>query len=129
MAAPGSLPAHLQYGLIATQERRYQMAAAELRKVTEIDPTSYEGWSALSAAYERLHEDDLAKECAERAAELDPSTRTAKLVTLTNLKRAGKLSQAKVELKRLLTTAPPLIAEDLGREALAIGAFDEAIEA
>jgi tetratricopeptide (TPR) repeat protein len=128
--APSSVAAHLQYGLAAMLNKHNMQAKEEFARVTELDPASYEGWSSLSMVAKELHDDAEAAAAAKKAADLEPNSKTVRMGTLLNLKRAGKFSEAKTELKRLLANnTSPEFAEELAREAMMVGAFDEAIEA
>jgi tetratricopeptide (TPR) repeat protein len=127
---PSLLAAHLQHALTLQALKRNMQAAEEFEKVVQLEPTSYEAWVSLSSLYREMHQDDKATDAAAKAADLDPHTRALKMGTLLNLKRAGKWEQARTELKRLLAaqTTTPEFAEELAREALLIGAYEEAAE-
>jgi len=129
--APGSVAAHLQYGLLLAAADDNMRAASELEHTIELDPGNYEAWSSLARVYSKLHDDTKAQECADKAAELEPSLRCARLRMLKNLVHAGKLPEAKLELKRLLSASSPApeFMEELAREAMSIGAWDEAAQA
>lgn len=130
-AAPDSQAAHLQYGMTLHAAEKYAQAATEFEAVTNLNPGSYEAWSALADVYKRLRQDDDAKTAGEKAASLEPGTQQVRLAVLQNLKRTGKYSQARKELKRLLSESANAAEFDqsLANEALQIGAYDEAIEA
>lgn len=130
-SAPNSMGAHLQFGLAAMGNHHFVKAKQEFTRVTELSPSSYEGWSALSMVSKELHADSESAQAAAKAADLEPSTKSARMSTLLSLKRAGKFLQAKGELKRLLTdnASSAEITEELAKEALLIGAFDEAATA
>jgi tetratricopeptide (TPR) repeat protein len=110
---------------------KYAPAAREFETVTNLNPGSYEAWSSLADLYKRLRKDDEAAKAAQKAAVLEPGTQAVKLAVLQNLKRAGRLTQAKRELKKLLQEAQnaPEFEQSLANEALQLGAYDEAIEA
>lgn len=129
-ARPDSQAAHLQFGMTLISNQKYQQAASEFKAVTELNPASFEAWSALADLYKRLHEDELASQAAQRAAGLEPGTRTVRLAVLTNLKRSGNFVRAKKELQRLLKEGGfgPEFDEALAEEGLQIGAYDEALE-
>lgn len=129
-AKPDSVGAHLQYALSLMAGSKHRQALDEFKRVTDLDPSSYEGWTSLAQLYRETHEDDLAAAAASRAADLQSSGRPAGLSTLRNLKRAGKFAEAKTELRRLMAAEKPgSSSEEFAREALSVGAFDEAIEA
>jgi tetratricopeptide (TPR) repeat protein len=127
--APSLLAAHLQHAIALQALDRKMQAAAEFERAVEIDPSCYEAWVALSSVYRQLHEDDKALDATAKAADLEPHSKALRMGTLTNLKRAGKFAEARNEIKRLLTasTTTPEFAEDLAREALLVGAYDEAV--
>lgn len=129
--SPNLLAAHLQHALALQALDRKMQAAKEFERATEIDPSCYEAWIALSSLYRQLHEDDKALDASAKAVDLEPHSKTLRMGTLTNLKRAGKFTEARAELKRLLTapTTTPEFAEELAREALLVGAYDEAADA
>lgn len=129
-ANPASVAAHLQYGLCLLNGKRLMQAAEEFKTVTEMDPGNYECWSALSDIYKQLHEDTLSKEAEIRASELEPGTRKIRLAVLNNLKNSGKYAAAEKEVRRLIdTTASPELLLPLCEEAVAVGAYDDAISA
>ncbi len=70
---PESVAAHLQYALVLSANKKDIEAIGEFKKVTELDPLSYEAWSSLSNLYSELQEDDLARQCAMKASDLEPS--------------------------------------------------------
>lgn len=128
---PDSQAAHLQYGMALMSTGKHAQAAREFEAVSNLNPGSYEAWSALADLYKRLRRDDEATQAAQKAACLEPGTQAVKLAVLQNLKRAGKLTQAKKELTRLMQSAEmaPEFEQSLANEALQLGAFDQAIEA
>lgn len=125
---PSSIAAHLQHALTLTAVDRKVQAAKEYERVLQIDPSSYEAWTALVTLYRQLHLDDKATEAAAKAADLEPHSKSQRMATLANLKRAGKFTEARAEIDRLLNapTTSPEFAEELAREALLVGAFDQA---
>lgn len=128
-AAPGSVAAHLQLGLLLSAAENNTQAASELEKTIELDPSSYEAWSTLSNVYARLHEDDRAQDCATKAADLEPATKIMRLRVLKNLERAGKRAEASAELKRLIegSDSSPEFMQQLAEEAMATGDWDDAL--
>ena len=129
-ARPDSQAAHLQCAMTLMANGKYQLASQEFRAVTDINPASFEAWSALADLYKRLHEDEEAAKAATRAANLEPSTRAVRLAVLINLKRSGNFVRAKKELQRLLRDGGfgPEFDQSLAEEALQIGSYAEAIE-
>lgn len=130
VARPDSQASHLQYGMTLINNQRYQQAATEFKTVTELNPASYEAWSALADLYKRLHQDSEASAAATRAGNLEPGTRNVRLAVLNNLKRSGNFNKAKRELQRLIKDGGfgPEFDQSLAEEALQIGAYDEAVE-
>lgn len=131
LAAPDSQAAHLQYAMTLQTAEKYNQAAQEFESVTSINPGSYEAWSALADVYKRLRQDEDAKNAASKAAALEPGSQAIRLQVLQNLKRSGKQTAAKKELKRLIaeSTNAPEFDQSLATEALQLGAYDEALEA
>ena len=128
-AKPDSVGAHLQYALALMAGGKHQTALEEYKRVTELDPDSYEGWTSLAQLYKETHEDELAAAAASRAGDLESGGQNAGLATMKNLKRAGKFGEAKAELRRVMAAEKrPSSAEEFAREALSVGAFDEAVE-
>ncbi|MBX9686246.1 MAG: hypothetical protein K2X27_06060, partial [Candidatus Obscuribacterales bacterium] len=123
--------AHLQYAMSLFAAENYAQAAAEFENVTNLNPASYEAWSALADLYKRLRRDDDAVKAENKAANLEPGTQAVKLSVLQNLKRSGKIQAARKELKKLLDSneLSPEFEQSLANEALQLGAYDEAIAA
>jgi Flp pilus assembly protein TadD len=130
-AAPDSVPAHLQLGLLLSAADNSMRAVQELSRTVELDPGNYEAWSTLATTYSKLHEDSKSQECANKAADLEPTTRTVRLRMLHNLEHAGKVAEAKAELKRLVNNSEfsPEFLEQLAGEAIEIGDWDDALVA
>lgn len=129
-ASPTSVPARLQYALVLMGNGNHVQASQQFEKVVELEPNNYEAWSSLSSLYKALQEDERAEQCAARAADLEPATRSVRLKTLRNLERAGKLNEATAELKRLIGNREygPEFMQELANEAMRLGAYDEAIQ-
>jgi cellulose synthase operon protein C len=123
--------AHLQYALTLLANNKFTQATREFEAVTNLNPGSYEAWSGLADLYKRQRRDAEAEQSAQKAAFLEPATQTIKLSVLQNLKKAGRLAQARRELETLLGEArsAPEFEQLLANEALQIGAYDQAIEA
>lgn len=128
---PTSIAAHLQHALALTALDKKLQAIKEFERVVEIDPACYEAWVALTSAYRQMHEDEKAADAAAKAADLEPGSKAVRMGTLMNLKRSGKFAEARTEIKRLLAlpTTSPEFAEELARESLLVGGYDEATEA
>src|SRR5262249_6419917 len=120
--APTSVPAHLQYALVLTGNGNNLKAVEQFEKVVQLEPGSYEAWSSLASLYRALQEDSKADQCASRAADLEPATRTVRLRTLKNLERSGKGPQATAELKRLINNRDysPEFLQELAGEAMSL---------
>ncbi len=129
--APNSTAAHMQHALTLMAMEKTSSAKDEFERITQIDPTSYDAWSTLGELYGRLNEMEKAKAAGEKAAILDPMTRKAKFRTLHSLRTAGKADAIKNEVSRLLAsdTDPPEYFDQLATEALAVGAYSEAVQA
>lgn len=129
--SPNSTAAHMQHALTFMAMDKTSSAKEEFERITQIDPTSYDAWSTLSDLYGRLNEMDKAKAAGEKAGILDPSTRRAKFRTLHSLRTAGKADAIRSEAARLLAsdTDPPEYFDQLAAEALAVGAYNEAVSA
>lgn len=129
--SPSSLAARLQRGMALVALDKKLQAVSEFEHAAEIDPACYEAWVALSSLYRQLHEDEKALDATAKAADLEPATKSQRMSTLSNLKRAGKFAEARSEIKRMLvsSTTSPEFAEELARESLLVGGFDEAVEA
>jgi Flp pilus assembly protein TadD len=130
-AQPDSQAAHLQYAVTLMAANKNATAAHEFEAVTNLNPGSYEAWSALADLYKRLRQDQAATRAAEKAASLEPGTQAMKLTILQNLKRTGRLDQARTELQRLLSEPQiaPEFEQSLANEAIQMGAYEEAIDA
>ncbi len=130
-AQADSQAAHLQYAMTLLAREKYSNAASEFETVTSLNPGSYEAWSALADLYKRLRRDQEAAVAAQKAAVLEPATQAVKLSVLKNLKKAGRLAQAKRELKKLLdeSGSVPEFEQALAIEALQLGDYDAAIAA
>ncbi len=131
LAQPDSQAAHLQYANTLLLQEKYAQACTEFESVTNLNPASYESWSALGDLYKRLHRDEEAKSAVEKASVLEPATQAIRLSVVQNLKKQGRISQARKELKKLMQAADgvPEVLQSLASEAIAIGAFDDAINA
>jgi tetratricopeptide (TPR) repeat protein len=130
-AAPALVAARLQLGLLLSGAENNTRAVQELERTVELAPGSYEAWSTLASVYSKLHEDSKAQEATNKAAELEPSTKTVRLRLLKNLQHSGKLTEAKAELKRLINNGGygAEFLQQLSEEAMAIGDWDDALSA
>lgn len=130
-AAPDSVAARLQLGLLLSGAENNTRAVQELERTVELAPGSYEAWSTLASVYSKLHEDGKAQEATNKAADLEPSTKTVRLRMLKNLQHSGKIKEAKAELKRLITNGGygAEFLQQLAEEAMAIGDWEDALAA
>lgn len=130
-AKPDLIAARLQYATTLLSGKKYTQASKEFQAVTDLDPSNYEAWSALSDLHKRLREDKQAAAAEAKAAALEPGTQAIRLSVLRNLQRSGKFTQAGKEIKSLLQSnaSSPEFNQLLAVEAIRIGAYDQAIEA
>jgi Flp pilus assembly protein TadD len=68
---------HMQAGIAADQQRQFDVAIAEFRKVTELDPTFSDGFISLGQAYMEKREFTSAMVPLKRALELEPGSPAA----------------------------------------------------
>ncbi len=68
---------HMQAGIAADKQRQFDVAIAEFRKVTELEPTFADGFISLGQTYMEKH--DLASAVAplKRALEINPDSAPA----------------------------------------------------
>ena len=130
-ADPDSVPANFQLAICATAGGDAKQAVTAYEKVVSIDPTNYEAWSGLGTLYEQLHDKTKAKSCAEKAADLEPNSRTAKIRSAQNLFKQGKDASVATELDRLLSDEhlEPEFFIGLAKDALEMQAYAESIRA
>ncbi len=128
---PKSLAANMQYAVCLNAAGDREKAVAAFRQLVKIDPSNYDAWSALNALYSDLGDQEEAKKCANKAACLEPNSRTARVRTARNLYKAGKFQALSTELKRLISDddLEPEFFIPLAKDALSMNAYDEAIQA
>ncbi|MBZ0185923.1 MAG: tetratricopeptide repeat protein, partial [Candidatus Obscuribacterales bacterium] len=128
---PQSQAANMQLGVSLMAAGKTAEAAKAFSDLTNLAPTSYEAWSALTSIYTDLGENEKAKTCANKAACLEPESREARLRTIKSLSQQGKLTSAKQELKQLIADdeLEPEFFIILAQTAEDIGAHKEALEA
>lgn len=128
---PESKAAHLQLGMYLMSMKDPDGAAVAFQKLVDIDPSSYEGWSALGQLYTQIGKHEQAKICSKKASCLEPESRHARLKVVTSLIKIGKLAEAKKELKRinLDDNLEPEFYIGVSRLAEKSGAYGEALEA
>lgn len=119
--------AHLQLGLLLATNHKPVEAVQEMEKVVELDPTNYEAWSMLGELYARMQEPQKSMLAQSKASALEPGNKDSRLRVVRNLVKANKIDAAKRELKSLINENSPELSIDLAREALDIGAGDEAL--
>ena len=64
-------------------------------RATQVDPFMPEAWAGLASVYERMHDFDNAKRCADRAFKLAPQDASARLVKGRLARRDGDLQGAR----------------------------------
>lgn len=126
-----SIPAHMQLALILTNNNKVREGVQELKQVTELDPANYDAWQSLAAGYKALNEDELALQANNTAAELEPNALQNSMSVIRNLRQSGKMSQATVELKKLLArkSISATAIQELAAEGLLIGDYVDTVEA
>lgn len=79
-------PAHYNLGhLYLKYYRAFHLAIREFQEAQKVDPQNARIWNALGMAHALLGEDSKARDCWQRALELDPTYKEAK----RNLNRLG----------------------------------------
>jgi Flp pilus assembly protein TadD len=68
---------HMQAGIAADKQRQFDVAIAEFRKVTELDPAYLDGFISLGQAYMEKREFDSAMAPLKHAVELDKDSAPA----------------------------------------------------
>lgn len=123
-----SMPAHLQAAMTYTMMGDMAQARLEYERVVEIDPSNYDGWMALAEIYGTLHETDKENEAKNKAQNLDPKARAARIQMVQNLDRAGREKSAREELAKLVADngIPAEAFMAIGENAMAMGYFSEA---
>lgn len=101
-----SVAAHLQYGLVLLGSKKSWQAAQQFEKVIELDADNYEAWSSLANVYASLHEDSKATAAAQKAAALEPNSRTVQKRVSDNLEQSKRQSDPK-ELQQIIDGQEP----------------------
>ena len=60
------------YGMMLSDQGRFEEAIGLLSRLTEIDPENADAWNALGIAYQRNRQTEAAKECLQKSHQLDP---------------------------------------------------------
>jgi tetratricopeptide (TPR) repeat protein len=103
--------AHLQAGLTADQQRHFDVAIAEFRKATELDPTLEAGFVNLGQAYLEKHDYGSAVPPLKHALELNPDLIPAHQLLGYALLAQGYAAEAIPHLERARETTALGIAE------------------
>jgi tetratricopeptide (TPR) repeat protein len=120
---------HFAAGRKAESERRYDIAVAEFRKVTEIDPASVAGFVSLGQAFMELREFGAAVEPLKHALELDPNLAPAHQLLGYALLAQGYAAEAIPHLQRVREQSALGIAEtETGQFAEAIANLQAALQ-
>ncbi len=125
-----STAAHLQAAMLLNMMGRMAEAGEEYEKVTALDPTNNDAWTALLQVYEATGDSRLG-EARRKAASLDPKERANRLRLMQSLHRSGNSQGARQELKKLINdpNLPDETFYAIGKEALSLGYLSEAAEA
>ena len=132
-ANPASGLPHMVMGMIELGEGRVEQAIEAMRKWCEASPFDPDAWLSLAKAYiERGGEGDLemAKECAERARELDPDYSEVWAVLGLIAEAQGEIGRAKECFDRALALEPGNIdsLEAVARAHLSRGEWEKLAE-
>lgn len=91
---------HMQAGIAADKQRRFDVAIAEFRKVTELDPAFADGFISLGQAYMEKREYASAIAPLKHALEVDPDSAPAHQLLGYALLVQGYAAEAIPHLKR-----------------------------
>lgn len=91
----------MQAGIAADKERKFDVAIAEFRKVTELDPAFADGFISLGQAYMEKHEFASAMAPLKHAVELDPESPAAHQLLGYDLLVEGYAAEAIPHLQRV----------------------------
>ena len=92
---------HMQAGITADKQRQFDVAIAEFRKVTEIDPDFVDGFISLGQAYMEKHDFGAAIAPLKHAVEVNPDSAPAHQLLGYALLIEGYASQAIPHLERV----------------------------
>jgi tetratricopeptide (TPR) repeat protein len=112
---------HLEAGRKAESERHFDVAVAEFRKVTEVDPAFAAGFVSLGQACMKQHDYGAAMAPLKRALELDPNLAAAHQLLSYALLAQGYAAEAIPHLARVQEQSA------LGIAQIETGQFTEAI--
>jgi tetratricopeptide (TPR) repeat protein len=91
---------HMHAGIAADKQRQFDVAVAEFRKVTELDPTYADGFISLGQAYMEKHEFGSAIAPLKHALEVNPDSAPAHQLLGYALLVQGYAAEAIPHLKR-----------------------------
>ncbi|MBU6450340.1 MAG: tetratricopeptide repeat protein [Cyanobacteria bacterium REEB67] len=126
--APNNMLAHFQKAMTLMVMQQGPAAAKEFQRVVDLDPTSYEAWSALSELLGAQGDSQGAKAAADKALQLSPSARQSQLNAINSKNRMGNVQGVKQEISKI-SDDPNTARENLlivGEEAFRLGYFEEA---
>jgi tetratricopeptide (TPR) repeat protein len=92
---------HMQAGIAADKQRQFDVAIAEFKKVTELDPAYAEGFVGLGQVYIEKHDYGFAVPALKRALEVDPDLAPAHQLLGYALLAQGYAAQAIPHLERV----------------------------
>jgi tetratricopeptide (TPR) repeat protein len=92
---------HMQAGIAADKQQQFDVAIAEFRKVTELEPTFTDGFVSLGQAYMEKHDFASAVTSLKRALEVDPGLAPAHQLLGYALLAQGYAAQAIPHLQRV----------------------------
>lgn len=92
---------HMQAGITADKQRQFDVAIAEFRKVTELDPDFVDGFISLGQAYMEKHDFGAAIAPLKHAVEVNPDSAAAHQLLGYALLIEGYASQAIPHLERV----------------------------
>ena len=126
-----------QTGQKHLEEGRREEAAASFLEVTELDPTSYQGYAFLAKSRRSLGDIDAAIESIRRAILLAPGASEYPYLLSAFLRDQGDLKGALTAAERAVALGPRnallhntlgVILSDLGNHDGAVAAFERAVE-
>jgi len=92
---------HMQAGIAADKQRQFDVAIAEFRKVTELEPTYADGFVSLGQAYMEKHDIGSAIAPLKRALDVDPDLAPAHQLLGYALLAQGYAGEAIPHLQRV----------------------------
>jgi len=119
---PPEAAQHMQAGIAADKQRQFDVAIAEFRKVTELDPAYAEGFVGLGQVYLEKRDYGAAVVPLKRALELDPDLAPAHQLLGYALLAQGYAAEAIPHLERVQEKAA------LGIAQIQAGQLGEAVK-